>query len=462
MQGIFTMSRNDFYDYLRCPKIVALKIHRNLIRPPSLPKLKPERNIRYEIGTIGEVTTKEVFSEKGDEILEEVRLETEDYDEESFTEEYEDEEFEFKPRTIEPPSFPKILEVNLSQKGVQLDTQMKSILRDTLSGLKIIRKYLEDEYGEVRIIGRGESKNGVFPGKIKPDFVAISKDMKKPLLIEVKNSSRINQKPDNFQASFYNSITKIHGVMVLEERIEDEQNIITPKLIQNVIPETLLVYPRLGEYQKISDTVQINQKIIGEIWQAKQLGLMGKAPHTDCDSLCPHHRLGELPEDNIEPAIPLPLIYAQGLRELGKNLDVEFLRRYIFRKPVGSELRHSMWEFREKNFLIEMYKYRDPKKAKQKQKSLDLQREKYLDLFAEKTGFSRSNIETLSSFGQNIWKDDKKIIKEMKNEIQPWQKIIGRKKFKLLNSSIKGITTKLYSIPEESDNFIKKSWKEWS
>lgn len=462
MQGIFTTSRNDFYDYLRCPKIVALKIHRNLIRPPLLPKLKPERNIRYEIGTIGEVTTKEVFSEKGNEILEEARLETEDYDEESFTEEYEDEEFEFKPRTIESPSFPKILEVNLSQKGVQLDTQMKSILRDTLSGLKIIRKYLEDEYGEVRIVGRGQSKNGVFPGTIKPDFVAIAKDLKKPLLIEVKNSSKINQRADNFQASFYNSIAKKHGVLVLEERMEDGQNIITPKLIQNITSETLLVYPRLGEYQKISDTVKFDQKIIDAIWQAKQLGLMGKTPHTDCDSSCPHHKLGELPEDNVEPAIPLPLIYAQGLRELGKDLDIEFLRRYIFGKPVGSEFSNSMEEFREKNYQVMIYKYRDRKKAEQKQKSLDLQKEKYLDLFAEKTGFSRSTIEKLSSFRQSLWKDDKKIIKEMKNEIHPWQKIIGQKKFKLLNPTIKGITTKIYSIPDQSNNFIKKSWKEWS
>jgi len=467
MRGIFTVSRNDFYDYLRCPKIVALKVHRNLVRPPPLPKPKPERNIRYEIGTIGEVTTKQVFSERGEEILAEAGLGAEEEYEEEFKEEYEEgeepeKEFEFKPGVITPPPFPKILEVNLSQKGVQLDNQMKSILRDTLSGLQTIRKYLEDEYGEVRIIGRGESKNGVLPGKIKPDFVAISEDKKKPLLIEVKNTSRINYKSDTFQASFYNSIAQKHGVLILEERLEDEQNIITPKLVQNILPETLLVYPRLGEYQKISDTVKFSQKIIDDIWQAKQLGLMGKTPHTDCDSSCPHHRFGELPEDNIEPAVPLPLIYAEGLREIGKNLDVEFLRRYIFRRPVGAELLDSMWEFRHANYQIEMHKYRNPKKAEGKRKSLDLQREQYLDMFAEKTGLSRKTVESLSTFSRSVWKDEEKIIREMKNELHPWQKIIGRKKFKLLKPTIKGFTTKIYAIPDKSDIFIKKSWEQWS
>lgn len=458
MKGIFTVSRSNFYDYFRCPKIISLKIHRDLIKPPPLQKPKPKRNIRYEIGTIGEVATKEVFSEAGKEILEAGLGAEEEYEEEEFEER---EEVEISKQVYEPPPFPKILEVNLSQKGVQLDAQMKSILRDTLSGLKTIRKYLEDEYGEIRILGRAELKNGVLPCKIKPDFVAISDDNKKPLLIEVKNSSRINQKPDSFQASFYNSIAKNHGVLVLQERLEDEQNIVTPKLIENVLPETVLVYPRLGEFQKIVDTVQISQKIIDEIWQAKQLGLSGKTPHTDCDSSCPHHRLGELPEDNIEPAIPLPLIYAQGLREQGKNLDLDYLRGYLYKKPIGREFYDSLWEFRDVNFQIEMYKHRDPQKAKEKRKSLELQKEKYLDLFSEKTGLSRTTIANLSANRENTWKHDKKIIKEMENELHPWQKILGKKKLMNLNQYIKGFTTKLYAIPDNSDVFIKRAWKQW-
>ena len=450
MKGIFTISRHDFYDYFKCPKIISLKIHRDLIRPPPLPKPKPRRNIQYEIGTIGEETTKQVFSESGDEILEEAGLGAD----EEFEEE---EEFEIS----EEPSLPKKLEVNLSQKGVLLDTQMKNILRETLSGLKTIRKFLEDEYGEIKILGRAESKNGVLPGKIKPDFVGISNDMKKPLLIEVKNSSRINQKPDNFQASFYNSVAKNHGVLVLQERLEDEQNIITPKTIEDVLPETILVYPRLGEYQKITDTVQMSQEIIDEIWQAKQLGLMGKTPHTDCDSSCPHHRLGVLPEDNIEPAIPLPLIYAQGVREQGKNFDLDYLRGYLYKKPVGLEFYNTLWDFKHKNFQIDEFNYRDPAKAKQKRESLEDNKEKFLDLFSEKTGLSRKTLENLSIRRENIWKNDKKIIKEMGNELDPWQKILGKKKFMGLNQTIKGFTTKIYGLPDNSEVFIKRSWKEW-
>lgn len=456
MKGIFTVSRYDFYDYFKCPKIISLKIHRDLNRISPSPKPKRRRNIQYEIGTIGEETTKQVLSESGDKILDEAGLGAEKEYEEEF-----EGEVEISKQVYEQPAFPKILEVNLSQKGVQLDTQMKNILRDTLSGLKTIRKYLEDEYGEIRILGRAESKNGVLPGKIIPDFVGISNDMKKPLLIEVKNSARINQKPDNFQASFYNSIAKNKGVLVLQERFENEQNIIIPKTIENVLPETVLVYPRLGEFQKITDTVEISQKIIDEIWQAKQLGLSGKTPHTDCDSSCPHHKLGELPEDNIEPAIPLPLIYAQGLREQGKNLDLAYLRAYISKRPIGIEFNDSLWEFKEKNFQIEMYKHRDPQKAKEKRRSLELQKEKYLDMFSEKTGLSRKTILNLSAYRESPWKNDKKIIKEMDNELHPWQKILGEKKLKKLNQTIKGFTTKIYAIPDNSDVFINRSWKEW-
>jgi len=52
--SIFTVSRQDVYDYLRCPKIVSLRTYKSLTKPKSKPKKIRERNIPYEIGTIGD------------------------------------------------------------------------------------------------------------------------------------------------------------------------------------------------------------------------------------------------------------------------------------------------------------------------------------------------------------------------------------------------------------------------
>jgi len=310
MAGIFTVSREDYYDYLRCPKIVAIKTHRYFTKPPPPPRPQISRNLPYEIGTIGELATKEILSEPE---------EFEGSGDFEGDEEFEDEEF-----TISEPEFvPRKLEINLKAKGVQLDQTMRDVLKETLEGLKTIKKYLTDEYGNINIIGRAESRSGVMPGKVRPDYVAMSENLKKPLLIEIKNTAKISAKQDNFQASYYNSLAQKNGVLVVEERIEKGKNEIKPIMFENVLPETLLVYPRLKAFQIVTENIKIDQKTIVSIWQAKQLGIQGKTPHTNCDSKCPHHRYEELPEDNIEPAIPLPLILAKGVCEQDHDLDAE-------------------------------------------------------------------------------------------------------------------------------------------
>ena len=66
MYSIYSVSRHDIHDYLRCPKIVALKTYKNLTKPKPVPKKPVARNIRYEIGTIGEVLTQKAFSDDKD------------------------------------------------------------------------------------------------------------------------------------------------------------------------------------------------------------------------------------------------------------------------------------------------------------------------------------------------------------------------------------------------------------
>jgi len=465
--NIFTVSRSDVYDYLRCPKIVSIKTYRNLTKPKPVPKTKEERNLRYEIGTIGEVATQSVLSGKGvfvegepsiDKIGEVSLEEGEEYEEaldihgeEMFADE--------KPAEIITP---QTIRLNLEQKGVQLDTQMTQILKDTIDGLVSIKKYLEDEYGEIKIVGRAESRNGLMPNKIRPDFVAISTDNKKPILIEVKNSAYVNERADHFQAAFYNSTVRNHGVIVLEERVEANSRTIVPKSIEDPISDTLLIYPRHGKYEKISDTIRLETDIVKEIWMAKQLGLLGKSPETDCGSSCPHHRYEELPEENMETAVPLPLIYAKGLVEQDVDLDLNYLRSYLYRKGIGSVISNSLFELGYAEFLLQ-HRMRNADLIENEKRLIHNDKEKLLDIVSQKTGISRDLISKMMSdaASRTMWEGIGKIEKEMVNEIQPWKKILGNKRFETLKNSIKIHSSKLYPLPENSASFVKKSWNQW-
>ena len=102
-------------------------------------------------------------------------------------------------------------------------------------------------------MGHGESRNGFLVNHIKPDFVAIAN--KKLIIVEVKNTKNI-VKSDYFQASFYNSVTKNHGISILKTRNERTIKTIVPKLI-NIPSETLLVYPRLKQFKKITKEIYL-------------------------------------------------------------------------------------------------------------------------------------------------------------------------------------------------------------
>lgn len=50
----------------------------------------------------------------------------------------------------------------------------------------------------------------------------------------------------------------------------------------------------------------------------------------------------------------------------------------------------------------------------------------------------------------------------MANEFKPWKKLLGSKKFKLSQRSAKANATKIYSLPDKSARFVKKSWDVWN
>lgn len=465
MYNIFTASRYDVYDYLRCPKIVALKTYKNLKKPTPKKKINPNRNLKHEIGTIGELITQKTFS--NEDFIREIpssNAESSEFDEldvdefETDVDEY-DSEYDLE-SLVEKQALPTI-RVDLKRKGVLLDSQMNKILKNTIIGLGKIKSQLTEKYGKIEILGHGESRSGILPNKVRPDFIAISEDQK-PVMIEVKNTSNVNMKSDHFQASFYNTIAKKYGVVVMEERTENGIKTIIPRSIDDRISETLLVYPRHGKFEKITDTTSLDKNLVKNIWIAKQLGLKGKTPKTDCDSKCPHHRHGDLPEDNLEPAIPLPLVIAEGLIEQGVDLDTDYLRRYLWRNGIGKIIDDGLYEIRHAEYLAKEGSY-SQSKVETRLKNLEKKKDTFLEEIVEKTGFSMQEISKITSkeASRTHIKEQKKAEKEMKGVFEPWKKLLGAKSLKSLKNTAKGQSTRLYPIPKDSERFVKKSWKLW-
>lgn len=463
--SIHTVSRHDIYDYLRCPKIVALKTYKSSIKPASKPRPKPERSLSHEIGTIGEVLTQRVLSGKTEEeVLAEFEHGTEPQEVDRHADIEEKDEFldastlpeELVKKRVVPP-----LKADLRNRGVRLDSHMKDVLQETVTGLGKIKKYLDDEYGKVQIFGHGESRNGLLPNRIMPDFVATVEDKKTPILIEVKNTENINSKTNQFQASFYNTVGRRFGITVIEERLESRLKTIVPQTVNKRISETLLIYPRQGKFERITDEVRIDKKIVDGVWQAKQLGLKGRSPKTDCGSSCPHHRHGKLPEGNLETAIPLSLIYSKGRLEQKADLDIEYLKRFLARKGITGIINSGLWDINNARFNVR-FRTLDQDQKQRNYEILDKQEQKYITDMATKLGFSKKVMERIISWDyENSAQTSKKLEREMANELEPWKKLLGAKKFKLSKRTAKANATRIYSLPSKSKKFVTDSWNAW-
>jgi hypothetical protein len=227
---------------------------------------------------------------------------------------------------------------------------------------------------------------------------------------------------------------------VIQERLEGEQQAISPIIKFDQPAETLLIYPRREECTKVQDCITPSEELVKGIWQAKQLGLMGKEPETDCGSACPHHRFNErMPEGTLEPAKPLPMILAKGYDESGYDMDAQYMRRLSFKILP--------WQIR---LVLMLHKF--PEK--------------------ERIQLSQWLIDTLgvsSQVASDIVNYEKpeparppvvELMNRMASEVEPWHKILG-KRLTSSSSVVEGLTTTLYSLPHESKRFIRLAWDGW-
>jgi hypothetical protein len=412
---VFSLSRQELYDFSRCPKIVSIKSFRLLhpqMKEKPFARAEPEVS-RSAIGKIGEAAVAAAFSH---EAAEAVSID------------------ELKEIIIGKTAS------TVTDLGVSLDGATKAILQETVQGLAEIRGYVSSEYGEVQVIGRGLCKNGPFPGEARPDFVALSPKRSQPILIEVKNTPN-PMKTDRFQASYYNTVAREMGVVVHEERVEEGRLNLTPVAYHQSVADTILVYPRGRHFERVTDVLEIGEDTVKDVWRAKQLGFSGRSPHTDCDSKCPHRRLGvELPEGDLEAATPLPLIYAKGLTETEFDLDTDYLHNYYFKSGLSS------------GTFDTVFRARHDAKA----------RHLVIEQVAAKTEMSLDVVRRMLYPDQRT-PDSSEIMKAMSGELKPWTKILGGGDSSIVSyTKIQGLSTRFFTLPDESREFVKRAWRKWS
>lgn len=418
---IFTLSREDVYDYQLCPKIVAFKAMqaiRNLNRPSPKPLIEPRFELGKEPQTIGRAT--------------ELAVET------AFSLR------QIAKRDVAEIRIPQVHQLLQHKLAIEISPQrltahVKILAADMLKGAIILRETIEESYGNVRLLGRCESRNPVMPCKVQPDFVAFAEGTQKAILIESKGSLSKSSKRDRFQASYYNGIASKFGVMLINERTERQRHLIAPVVKFDQPAETLIVNPRRREIDKIQDSILIDQTLARRIWEAKQLGMNGKLPETDCQPTCPHNRYKQsAEEDRLEPATPLPLVFAQGYNELGYDLDSFYQRRLALR-ALPYEVSHRLiWggELSENS------------------------RNRLLSWLTENLGLDPQIAADLVKGKSQTRPDAKKLTKAMSSEIEPWKKIL-KKRLKVSAPVVAGLATSLYSLPHDTSRFVRIGWKRW-
>lgn len=407
MTSIYTISREDMYDFQRCPKIIAIKAYNAFKAIREQTHAEPSSQLRVAepqiIGSIGEAAVK--FGLEG------------------------------------VPMSKAIQQIALKIPEVNVSDYLRQIAIESLAGVEIIRKNLKERFGEIAIIGKGQGRSPDLAGTVQPDYIALPSKDKEPIIVESKETTR--QSPaDRFQAMFYNGVADKYGVYLMEQRVEYGSTALRPKIIRSKA-QTILMYPRLAQHSIIEEKFVPSMETIKEAWQAKQLGIKGLSPETDCDKKCPHYRFKiDLPEGTMEPLPPLALLFSQGMVEKGYDLDTHYQADYAW-KLLPAEAKHAIFSQRlDKNGIDSLTNWLTNVAGLSSDAAAVI-----VDL-DERAKFRRTK------------PDAEKLLKILKDEIRPWREIL-KKRLKASAPSILGRATSVYPLPHGSRKFVMDARKRW-
>ena len=402
LTSIYTISREDLYDYRRCPKIVAIKAYRALRAVRENRRSEPRVLEPATIGMIGEAAVKLGF--------------------------------QGLPRAVAMEQIAQAI------PQVNFNEYLEEIASQSLKGVEEVRAKLAREYGDLTIIGKGEGRHPDLPGKVRPDFIAFKERNQNPIIIEIKDTTRMNP-TDNFQAALYNGIAERYGVYLIEERVEGGVRTFSPFTIQGNA-EAVLIYPRLAEYSIVKDRFVPESELIKEIWKAKQLGFKGLTPETDCGKKCAHNRLKvKLGEGNMEPAPPLPLIFSNAVLESGFSYDIGYQVSYGW----------NLLPLRVKVAIALSARGAGIAGVKEWLTGTAGLEEEAAQIVV--------NSERREAFLHSK-PDAESLVKSADSELEPWR-IILKGRLTTGAPSILAIATAIYSLPKKSSKFVHEAWDRW-
>ena len=404
MTSIFTVTREDLYDYERCPKIVAIKAYRAITATPAA---QPAEHARVQepatIGKIGEMAVK---------------------------------------LTLEGlPKQETLKQITHSVPEIKVNEYLAQIAAQTVEGMEEIRRSLNAAYKEVRVIGRGEGRHPDLAGTARPDFIGLTQDDGTPIIVEAKDSAR-EVRAYRFQAMFYNGIADKFGVYLLRERLEGEVARFSPRILRSSA-ETVLVYPRLATFSIVKEKYVPTDSVIKAVWKAKQLGFSGRVPESECRKKCPHNRLkANLPEGNMEPLPPLPLIFSKGSVEEGFDLDLEYQVGYAW-DLLPSRIKLAILFSQKKGRGLELLKNWFMKN---------------LAVSSEAADVVLDSVKREAFLGSKPTGDG--LLKLMGGELEPWERLL-KERLAASASSILARATAVYSLPKGSNEFVTDAWGRW-
>ncbi|MEM3565195.1 MAG: hypothetical protein QXR19_18345 [Candidatus Jordarchaeaceae archaeon] len=439
----YTCSRNDIHDCLRCPRIVAFKAQKLKVRNVTAPRGYEFSLTPYEKREVGETVTKIAFETMGAEKGEKRKID-------------EGEILNQLTKKFKPPG----------NRLVSPETLLLELLRQDLEGMSRIIGTLKEVYGSLHILGKGAIKNPFLPTLGEPDFVALPSKTKIPVIIEVKNTTK-KAISDALQASFYNSLAEVSGSITLNQHYEDEKVKLAPSVLLEPETQTIIIYPRLGDFEICSEKTRMDYEIVEKIWEAKQLGLMGKLPYvekTDHCKGCSYKKFCNITiYDEIETAKPLPLIFAKGAIETGYDYNLSFTNRYIHEKLKKTGILDKYEREIQKAYLE--LKMRSQPKTERIQEHLyklaiEEIKNKETEWIAEKLNTTAAEVKEALQYPRvpNI----NRILEDMSAEIEPWEKILGAKQIKENATTIWALTLNINTLPKHSETLTKKAWKKWS
>ncbi|MEM2485426.1 MAG: hypothetical protein QXT82_11420 [Candidatus Caldarchaeum sp.] len=477
----FTITWEDVYDFLRCPKILAFKTMELRLR-----RLERRKTPRVQPGVVGKLG--EMLAEK---VIPSVTRSAKAMDIGSSLKE------------TSPSLFREVAErLPYLKKRVKLVSEqvlgrplhhssnlVKNIVKRDVVGLVKIASILGEEYGRLKVVGRCDVKWPALPSHAVPDLIFKSERSGSYLVAEVKNVERGASSLDSYQAGFYNTLSRMGG-LVLGRRREGEAFIPRPETLPAEKISTVLLYPRHGLVEEVEKVFRL-KSILKDIWESKQLGLMGFQPEslkknycTKCQwrKFCSNwSNQGPKTRTLSEVATPLPLIYVKGALENGLDVDTYVFRDYVYDIIVEMkvEVRDQIMKRLDRVYSLE-WQLRllqsdgaeaEIKKLEKVAEQLEMrEKAEATRLIADELGLSVKQASKLYEFTYLRYLGYEKPIiskinRDMASELEPWKKIVRKTRVKawkvrFSQPPFHSFLTTL-GFPQKSEYLINKAWNTW-